>query len=481
MAAVPIYAVLILFIIIILRTLYFRKKVQTGDSAAAKEITVPEESILKLSRAIQLKTVSYSDISMIDMEEHRKFGDFLKENFPLTDTKLERIQLNDFSYIFKWEGREKEKLPVLFMAHFDVVPVRAEGWLHQPFSGDIEDGIIWGRGTLDTKNSLVAIMESTELLLEEGFKPERTIYLAFGGDEEVSGIKGAVAAVKYFREHGIHFDWVLDEGSIIAENMFSIVKKPLALIGIAEKGFVNIRVSASGTGGHASMPPAHTASGLVAGAVAKIEAHPFPVSMSGTVSRFLKALIPHTDFPTALILSNLWIFKGIVKLIFTKTPPSAAMIRTTQAVTVMKGSSKDNILPHFAEAIINIRIIPGETVDSVLKRVQGIVKNKQVKIEFQDSGYASDPVHESDVKGRGYSAIATAVEIVYPKAMVAPFLVTAATDSRHFEPIADNIYRFSPMVLTSDDIKTVHGVNESISIKNFKNMIRFFKTMMKML
>lgn len=484
MTAAGIVLLLIISLVLILigRTFYFKKSEIRTASPQNVSFTLSSESAEKLAKVIRLKTVSFGDRTLIDLSEHRKFNTWLCENFPLAHINMEKTVLNDFAYIFKWEGKNKSIKPVLFMAHFDVVPIQPEGWKHEAFSGDIEDGILWGRGTLDTKNSLVAIMESAELLLSEGFEPERTIYFAFGGDEEIMGLEGAVKTVEFLKGKDIHFEWVMDEGSIIAKDMISMTTKPLALIGVAEKGFVNIILSASASGGHSSMPPRHTASGLVARAVYRIESHPFPTSLSGTVSHFLKALIPHTGFPTAVVLSNLWFFRVLVKQVFTKSPVTAAMVRTTQAVTVMKGSTKDNILPDRAEAIVNIRIIPGDTSDKVLKRIKNIVGDKRVEVSFMDDGkYASNPVNESDITGHGYKLIEKAAGTVYPNAVAAPFLVTAATDSRHYEKITDNIYRLSPMTLTPEDLKTIHGVNESISLENFGKMIHFFMVMMKKL
>ncbi len=483
MTAASIVLLLILFLALTLigRTLYFRNSQVKDQSSKSIEAPLSKDSIEKLVRVIQLKTVSFGDRSLIDMNEHRKFNSYLEENFPLAHKHMEKTALNDFAYIFKWKGKNSNTKPVLFMAHFDVVPVQTEGWKHDPFSGDIEDGILWGRGTLDTKNSLVAIMESAELLLAEGFQPEKTVYFAFGGDEEIMGLEGALKTVNFLKGKGVHFEWVMDEGSIIAKDMISMTTKQLAPIGIAEKGFANILLSASGTGGHASMPPKHTASGLVARAVSRIEAHPFPTSLSGTVSHFLKALIPHTRFLTAVVLSNLWLFRGVVKLIFKKSPATAAMVRTTQAATVMKGSAKDNILPDRAEAIVNIRIIPGDSTKKVLGRIKHVVRDPGVEISFLDKNYVSNPVRESDINGHGYRLIKEAVGTVYPEAVTAPFLVTAATDSRHYEGITDNIYRLSPMMLTPEDLKMIHGVNESISLENFGKMIQFFTVMMKKL
>jgi len=465
--------------VLIFRTIAYRDAPSSNSKETFTPSPVTKEAINRFSQFIQLKTVTYNDFSQIDMEEHRKVEDFFKENFPLCSKTLNLKKLNDFAYIFRWEGRDSSKKPVLFMAHFDVVPVQDEGWDFPPFSGEVKDGHILGRGTLDTKNSLIGILESAEKLIKEGFTPESTIYFAFGGDEEVMGLQGAVKIVDYFKRQDINFDWVLDEGAIIAKNMLSMTDKPLALIGIAEKGFANVRLVAHGEPGHASMPPEHTAAGLIARAVYNLENNPFPVRLTKTVREFLKSLIPHVSFFLALVFSNLWLFAPLVKLILKKSPKTAAMVRTTQAATILRGSKKDNILPDKAEAIINVRILPGETKSDVLQRMRSVVKDSSVSIEFTNENDASNPVSESSSTSDGYLKIKDSVNKIYPEGIVSPFLVTAATDSHHYKDITENIYRFVPMVLTSEELKKIHGFNESISIENYTLIINFFTELMK--
>ena len=475
--------ILILLILLIgvlfFRTVAFRDTPSSNLKETFTSSAVSEAAINRLSRFIQLKTVTYNDVSKIDMVEHWKVEGFFKENFPLASNSLNLTKINDFAYIFRWEGKDKSKKPVLLTAHFDVVPVQDEGWDSPPFSGEVKDGHILGRGTLDTKNTLLGILESVEKLVSEEFIPESTIYLAFGGDEEITGMQGAGSIVKYFKTKNINFEWLLDEGSIIAKDMLSMTDKPIALIGIAEKGFANVKLIAKGIPGHASMPPEHTASGLIARAVFRLEKKPFPVKLTRTVRNFLKSLIPHVSFPLALVFSNLWLFAPIVKLIFKKSPKTAAMVRTTQAATILKGSNKDNILPDKAESIINVRILPGETKLAVLSRMRSVVKDTRVSVEFTNKDDASNPVPESNSTAEGYIKILNTVNKVYPEGIVSPFLVTATTDSRHYKDIADDIYRFVPMVLTSEDLKKIHGFNESISIENYTLIINFFTELIK--
>lgn len=465
--------------VLVFRTITYRNVVQTKSKETFTPSPVSNKAINRLSKFIQLKTVTYNDFSQIDIKEHRKVEGFFKENFPLCSKTLNLSKLNDFAYIFHWEGKDNSKKPVLFLAHFDVVPVQDEGWDYPPFSGEVKDGHILGRGTLDTKNSLLGILESAEKLISEGFTPESTIYFAFGGDEEVMGLQGAVKIVEYFQDKNISFEWVLDEGAMIVKNLLTMTNKPLALIGIAEKGFANVRLLAHGEPGHASMPPEHTAAGLIARAVYRLEDNPFPVRLTKTVREFLKSLIPHVSFFLAIVFSNLWLFAPVVKLIFKKSPKTAALVRTTQAATILKGSKKDNILPDKAEAIVNVRILSGEKKSDILKRMQSVVQDSQVTVEFMNENDASNPVSESSSTADGYLKIKSTINKVYPEGIVSPYLVTATTDSRHYKDITDNIYRFVPMVLTGDDLKKIHGFNESISIENYTLIINFFTELMK--
>ena len=286
MAILVIVFVVILFILIlIVRTLHYRRVSAYQGNPEPVRMPLPEGALERFASFVRLKTVTYNDFSRIDIKEHRKVEKFFKKNFPLTTAKLSMTKLNDFAYIFKWEGKNKSAKPVLLMAHFDVVPAQETGWDFPPFSGEITETEVRGRGTLDTKNSLTGILEAAESLLAEKFMPETTLYFAFGGDEEIMGLHGAVKIVKYFKERGISFGWVLDEGSIIAKGMLTMLNSPLALVGIAEKGFANVRLTAKAEPGHASMPPEHTASGLVSRAVYRMEKNPFPAHLSKTGQR----------------------------------------------------------------------------------------------------------------------------------------------------------------------------------------------------
>lgn len=469
--------ILILISALFLNTLRFRKKNRRLIRPYPFEIT--PEVIQKFKKAISIKTVTHSDYEKNNLIEFQKFQHFIREMYPTVSSRLEMNFLSDYSCVISWTGRKKSLKPVLLIAHYDVVPVVEDEWSVNPFEGVEKEGFIWGRGTLDTKNTLTAILESVEVLLNEGFVPDRTVYMAFGGDEETQGTEGAGRISTYFKEQEIEFDWLLDEGGVVAENSFSMVQKPLALIGISEKGYVNLKVSSKGQGGHSSMPPAHTAAGLVSRAVSIIENNPFRASITPTIRAFLLGITPEVSFPIAIIMANHRLFAPIIKFLLLKNPSSAALIRTTQAVTIMSAGTKENVLPSSAEAIINYRILPGESVSSVLKRTQNLLKNKKVQVEVLNENDSNDPIEESSINTEAFHLIDEIIQGVFPGSLTVPYMMTGATDSKHYKNICDNIYRFSPMSLSSDEISLIHSADERISVENYKKAIQFYITVLK--
>ncbi|MDA3810122.1 MAG: M20/M25/M40 family metallo-hydrolase [Spirochaetaceae bacterium] len=472
-----IIAVLVVFLMFLLKTFKYRKKDPLPGELVSFKLT--EEIKEKLKKAIRIKTITNSDYSLNDIKEFKKIPNFINENYPLVIEKLEMCSLNDYSYIFKWSGTDQILKPILLIAHFDVVPVVEKNWSVPPFEGVEKDGFIWGRGALDTKNTFTGILESAQLLLGENFTPERTIYMAFGGDEETMGSEGAGKINEYFKSINIDFEWVLDEGGIVAEDSLSMVKNPLALIGISEKGYTNIRISSEAHGGHSSMPPEHTAAGLVARAVTKIENHPFPAKITPTISAFLYGITPHVSFPIAIVLANHKIFTPVIKKLLLQSDTTAALLRTTQAVTILSSGQKENVLPSSGEAIINMRILPGETVSSVLQRVRNLLKKNQVKVEIADSGDSNDPIRESSLSSEGYTVIQSVIEQTFPGSITVPYMMTGATDSKHYKEICKDIYRFAPMSLNSREIGLIHSADERISLENYGKTITFYKELMK--
>jgi len=472
-----IIVILTALIMLLLKTFKYRKTFPVHCETISVDLA--DETKNKLKKAIQIKSISHNDYSKNDINEFVKISSFIECNYPLLFSELEIESLNAYSQIIKWPGKNQDLKPVLLISHFDVVPVVEKNWSVPPFEGVEKDGFIWGRGALDTKNTLTAILESADSLLLDGFKPERTIYMAFGGDEETQGTEGAGKICTYFEKENLEFEWLLDEGGIVAEDSISMVKRPLALIGVSEKGFVNIRITSEAKSGHSSMPPAHSAAGIIAKAVTEVENHPFPAKITPTLSAFLFGITPYVSFPISVVLANHKIFAPLIKMLFLKSDTSAALLRTTQAVTILRSGIKENVLPSEGEAIVNIRILPGETVESTIKRIKKLLRNFPVKVDVADYNDSNDPIRESSLNSTGYGAVCNAIEKVFPKAVTVPYMMTGATDSKHYKTICRDIYRFSPMSLNSKELALIHSADERISFENYAKSISFYKILIK--
>ena len=446
------------------------------------------DSILKLSKALTIPTVSYINTESIDYSNFSDFIKYLKKAFPLVHKNLKLELINNYSLLYRWEGStaSSDKKPAMLLAHYDVVPAAEheadKSWDYPPFSGAVEEGYIWGRGALDNKTSLIGILEAAEQLISAGFSPKRTIYIASGYDEEIGGKNGALKTARMLKERGVFFDFVLDEGfTIIEPDIFTLLNGPIALIGIAEKGIMDIMITADGEEGHASMPPKNTAAGKLAKAIVAVEKNPFPARIIPTMKSFLKAIAPEVKGITGFILRHSGIFAFLIKKSFALSPTNNAMIRTTQAVTMLKGSEKENVLPKKASAVINIRILPGDTTESVLERIKGIINDKSVKVEVPEYFDAGNPVDESNLKSEGYKIIEESIHETFPGIFTAPSIVLATTDSRHYKEVSENIFRFVPIRINKSNLKTIHGTNERIKEEDFLKVVDFYKNLINRL
>ena len=429
----------------------------------------------KLSKMVRFRTVSYNEEKDYDDAEFRSLVNELEALFPECHRVMEKELLNDFALLYKWEGSNKEIEPAVMIAHYDVVPVDDESeWTHAPFSGDISDGFIWGRGTIDIKNQICAVMEACEKLIKEGFSPERTVYLAWGGDEEVSGNRGAKVIAREFENRGIHFAFLMDEGGAVSPDQLAVVDKPVALIGVEEKGILNLKLSCAGKTGHSSMPPAHTAIGTLSEAIGKVENNPFPAKLTAGTRGLFKAIAPHCSGVYKVIFGNLGLFGGLLKKFLSTADATNAMIRTSQSVTIISGGYRENVLPDRAECNINFRILPGESIESVKARIERIVDNPDIRVEINEGVPPNEPVMSKSLDTPYFKAVCDAVRKVFPGTIPAPYLVMGGTDSKNYEHLTDNIFRFSPMFLDKEEMKGMHGVNERISIENLENMVSFY-------
>ncbi|MGV7927746.1 MAG: M20 family peptidase [Spirochaetota bacterium] len=428
-----------------------------------------------LSRAIQLRTISHQDPAKFDGPTFLAFHRLLESSFPKVHKTLSKETISKYGLLYTWKGTDPKRKAILLLGHIDVVPVEdgtEKDWTHPPFSGAIADGYIWGRGTLDIKLNVMGILEAVEHLLATGYRPQQTIYLAFGHDEEVSGLNGAKKIAAMFKERGVALDYTLDEGGCVIEGAIAGLPAPAALVGIAEKGYLSLEFSVDGEGGHSSMPPRQTAAGILCAAIAKLEKNQFPTRIEGAALQMFRFLGPEMSFTNRLVLGNMWLLGGVLKSMLLKSPSMAASIRTTTAPTMLQGSVKENILPIKATAVVNYRILPGDTMESVMKRAEKVIGDNRVKIRALEGGSVPSPV--SDTGSASFSTLQKTIHQSFPGVIVAPYLVLGATDSRYYTGVSASVYRFTPLTLKNEDLKRMHGTNERISVTNYEQVVKFF-------
>lgn len=434
-----------------------------------------DRAALNLSRAIQCKTISSKDPNSVNWDEFDKLKLHLKSNFPLTNSVLHLEEVNNHSLLYKWSGKDSSKKPILFLSHMDVVPVdeiTLDQWTHEPFSGTINDGFVWGRGAIDMKVQLTCILESIESLLASDYIPSCDIYLAFGHDEEVGGYNGANELVKNLKSKGLLFEYILDEGGCITTDLLKNITSPIAAIGTCEKGFCTIRLSCYSKGGHASMPPKHTALGQLCEAIDKLENNQMPLNLSKPVKEMLSYIGPEMNLFNRFLISNLWLFKPLVLNKLANLPLGNSLLRTTTAATMAEASNRDNVLPSEASMTLNFRIMPGETCDNLINHINHVLSNNpEIKIDILR---ADNPSKVSPSKCTAFKTIEKTIYSIYPDVTVTPYLFVMGTDSRRYSDVSTNIYRFSPYMLSSKDLSGMHGINERVSLANIENMIKFY-------
>ena len=433
----------------------------------------------RLARALQFRTVATGAGGVNAAADFQELHAFLKTSFPKVHARLEREVHGGHSLLYRWRGSDRFREPILLMSHIDVVPVEfgtEASWTHPPFSGDRADGFIWGRGALDVKCGVLGLLEAAELLLEENFHPSCDVYFALGHDEEVGGREGNRRIAETLRGRGVRFRFVLDEGGSLTEGIIDGISGRVAFVGVAEKGFATIRLKAQTEGGHSSMPPPHTAVGMVATVVARLEANPFPARIDGATALMLDYLGPEMSLPRRVVLANRWLTGGLITPQFAAKPSLNALIRTTMAATIARGGETANVLPREAETAVNVRLLPGDTSQSSLARVRAEVQ----RLGFDEKTFTcslepgpSEPSVISSTSSDGFRTLQRTIAEVYPGTVVVPGLSMAATDSHHYSSIAKDIYRFLPLRLTAQDLERIHGVDERIGIKTYADLIGF--------
>ncbi|PRQ03809.1 M20/M25/M40 family metallo-hydrolase [Enhygromyxa salina] len=436
------------------------------------------EAIGRLSEAIRIPTISPEDPADFDPAPFISFHALLERSFPLVHAQLEREVVSDYSLMYRWQGADPNAAPIILTAHMDVVPVSDPAvWSHPPFAAEQAEGFLWGRGTMDDKGALMAILEAAEAMLAAGITPPRTVYLCFGHDEELQGTgTGAVEMAKLLHARGVEAEFVLDEGTGITVGLFPAVDQPVAVIGLSEKGSATIELVVELEGGHSSAPPDQTAVGILAAAVARVEAEQLPGSLDGPFRQTLATIGPEMHGPLKLVATNLWLFAPIMTRALLAAPTTASSVRTTTAVTVIEGGVKANVLPTRARALVNHRINAGDTVEGVVAHVRDAVDDPRVQVTLV---VGNDVPRISDAEAPAFTTIARALREVNPEVLVAPGLFVAAADARHYVGVAEQVYRLSAFFITKQDVPRYHGIDERLALDQYAGMIQFYGRIMQ--
>jgi len=475
-------ALLGLLAVLIARTLLLAPPLLSASDPELPEGIRAEVIARHLGQAVRFQTIA-QQVGASEAQQassRTAFADmqaWLLQTYPLlaANTRLEVIGAG--SLLFTWAGSDPLLDPVLLMAHMDVVPI-APGedskWQYPPFSGELADGYVWGRGTLDTKGSMIAMLEAAELLLQQGFKPARSVLFSLGADEEIGGYNGNRLVAQHLQQQGIKLAWVSDEGGAITRGMIPGVSANVALIGIAEKGSVTLNVTASAVGGHSSMPQPfdQTAIGRLSLSLQQIGHNPFAAHIQGPTNDLLDTIAPAQAFLPRIVLANRWLFGPLITKMLESSAAGSAQLRTVIAPTIINGGNKENVLPPDARAIINLRIHPADSIESVQQHVKAAVNDPQVSIKIMPG--AREPSGISDVTGEAYRHLSQTIRDSFGNTLVAPNLTVVGTDSRYFLPLTESVFRFAPIHLTQQDTQRIHGLNERIAVKDLAAAAAFY-------
>jgi len=469
---------LLILLVLFIGFLFFRACTFTSNQIEVESIErsqIPLGATDRMVEAIGIRTVSFENTSDFDSTQFRLFNQFLYDNYPSVFSQLEHRTFNEFSHLLKWKGLDQSLEPVVLMAHLDVVPIASpRKWSVHPFTEGVKEGIIYGRGTIDDKTSLISLLEATEQLIIEGHRPNRTIYFSFGHDEEIGGTRGAIPIAQYLQEQGVKAAFVMDEGMAITEDLIPGFDGSLAFIGIAEKGYTSVKLQVDMAGGHSSQPESESAIDVLATAIANAKRNPLPLHMTEAMQGFINQVGPAMDFKTKFFFANADIFKPLLLDQYQKASSAGnATVRTTTSPTIFESGIKDNIIPTHAEAVINFRIIPGETSYDVMDHLEQVINDERVRLEIH--GVRGEPSPISPIDNRAYALINTTIKEIFPDMMTSSNLVLGGTDSRHFTGVSPNIYRFAPYRITPDNLSCFHGIDERIPVSEYEDAIRFYR------
>lgn len=436
-----------------------------------EKMELSNEIFQNLSKGLQYKTISLSEDAIPDSAAFFGFHRFLEETYPLIHSNLTLEKISTYSLLYTWKGSDTSKKPIILMSHQDVVPVDQPtlgDWEAGPFDGEITSTHIIGRGTMDDKGTLIGLMEAVEKLLEESFVPSQTIYLAFGHDEEVGGAKGAAEIANHLKANGVHAAMALDEGGFLAENLVPGVDKPVAMVNLAEKGFSSFKLTVETNGGHSSQPPRENTIGMLAQAIVNLENNQFPYKLVKPINYQLEYMGAELPFFKRMAFANSWLFKGPIL--------EALNAHTTTAPTIINGGVKNNVIPTVAEATVNFRILPGETITSVQKHIESTISDK---IKVEPVGFLTNPSEVSSIDSESYKTLEQTIRNQFPNSVVVPGLVGGGTDARYFYAVSDDVYRFYPIRIGPDSMTRFHGIDEKISKENYKEIVQFSYQLIK--
>ena len=460
--------------VIAIRTARFKPKAQPALSNEEYKFD-KDAAVDALAQLVRCKTVSYVDHSLEDDAEFDKLISLLPGLYPRVFDVCSVQQLPDRALLLRWPGKNHGD-PAVLMAHYDVVPVNEENWEKPPFAGILENGILWGRGTLDTKVTFNGIFSAANYLIGKGFQPENDIFFAFSGGEEVNGM-GAPNIVQYFIDHNIQPAIVVDEGGAVVENVFPGVKVPCGMIGIAEKGMMNVQYRTVSKGGHASSPKPHTPVGILAAACKKVEDHPFKAHIAGPAAQMFDTLGRHSSLLYRIIFANMWCFGRVIDLLGrTSGGEMNALVRTTVAFPLMEGSSPRNVIPPEAKMVANMRLNPHDSIGSALAYLKKTVNNPDVEITVLEG---SEPSPISETNCPAWDKVASAVANTWKGCLVTPYLMVQCSDSRHYGKLSNHVYRFSAMDMTAEERGSIHGNNERIRVETVAKAVEFYIRLMK--
>ena len=473
--------ILLLLLVISINTLRFSSK-KLAPLTERNKFNVDTLAVNHLSAAIRIRSISYDDDNLTNYSLFDSLYVFLRDNYPLVFKTLNTQLINRHSLLFYWKGTATDKKPVILYAHLDVVPADegdSSTWKNPPFSGAIDSDFIYGRGAIDDKGSVIAILESVEKLISKKINPSRDIYIAFGHDEETGGEKGARLIAEELEKQGVKAEFLLDEGGLVAIDMVPFVKSPVALIFTSEKGYLTLQLSVKGNGGHSSFPPPDPPVEILSRAIQKIHDHPFEKRMTESVYDFMDYVGPEMNLPFKALFANRWLFQPVIFNEYEKIPSANAMIRTTTVTTIINGGTKENVIPSEVYAKINFRLLPGDNSEKIIQKVKELIGDDRISISV--NGKSEEASQVSSVKSEGFKLLSNVIGKVYPDAVVAPSLLIAQTDSRHFRKVTENIYRFIPVRMDDKILDSMHGINEKIRIADFMESISFYSELMERL